>query len=120
MALPAALPTGWLGAEMSFFFDTRAVLAKIENQPKTPATPATSATQPPKTRSHVADEAKVAGPVPEFEQSGSGPDPRARPASAAPPYGQSVGGRPLTWTGRVVSLDEWRGLSDWDRDGETA
>src|SRR6056297_3525872 len=31
------------------------------------------------------------------------------------PHGLSAGGRPLTWTGRVVSLDEWRGLSGWQR-----
>ena len=33
------------------------------------------------------------------------------------PYGQSAGGRPKTWTGKVVSLDEWRTLSDWDKHG---
>ena len=32
-------------------------------------------------------------------------------------HGRSPGGRPLTWTGHVVSLDEWRNLSDWDRHG---
>ena len=32
-------------------------------------------------------------------------------------HGRSVTGRPLTWTGRVVSLDEWRRLSAWDRHG---
>lgn len=33
------------------------------------------------------------------------------------PYGTSVGGRPLTCTGRVVSLNEWRRLSEWERHG---
>ena len=33
------------------------------------------------------------------------------------PHGISVGGHPLTWTGRVVNLDEWRRLSDWERHG---
>ena len=33
------------------------------------------------------------------------------------PYGQAFGGRPKTWTGRVVSLEEWRGLSEWERHG---
>lgn len=32
-------------------------------------------------------------------------------------HGRSGTGQPLTWTGRVVSLDEWRGLSVWDRHG---
>lgn len=26
-------------------------------------------------------------------------------------------GRPRTWTGKVVVLDEWRRLSDWEREG---
>lgn len=30
-----------------------------------------------------------------------------------------ITGRPRTWTGRVVSLDEWRRLSAWDRHGST-
>lgn len=32
-------------------------------------------------------------------------------------HGTSPGGRPLTWTGRVVSLDAWRNLSEWERHG---
>lgn len=32
-------------------------------------------------------------------------------------HGRSVTGNPLTWTGRIVSLDEWRRLSGWDRHG---
>ena len=36
------------------------------------------------------------------------------------PHGQCrVTGRPRTWTGRVVCLDEWRTLSAWDRHGST-
>lgn len=30
---------------------------------------------------------------------------------------RSLGNRRRTWTGRVVSLDEWRKLSFWDRHG---
>lgn len=33
------------------------------------------------------------------------------------PHGLSCAGRPLTWTGRIVSLDEWRRLTAWERDG---
>ena len=33
-------------------------------------------------------------------------------------YGRSVTGGPLTWTGRVVSLDEWSKLSAWERHGQ--
>lgn len=32
-------------------------------------------------------------------------------------HGRSVNGNPKTWTGRIVSLDEWRKLSEWDRHG---
>ena len=34
-------------------------------------------------------------------------------------HGRSVTGNPLTWTGRIVSLTEWRRLSEWERDGST-
>lgn len=34
-------------------------------------------------------------------------------------HGRSVAGDPCTWTGRIVSLDEWRRLSDWDRHGSS-
>lgn len=33
------------------------------------------------------------------------------------PHGLSAGGRPRTWTGKVVSLEEWRQLLEWDRHG---
>ena len=32
-------------------------------------------------------------------------------------YEETVGGRLATWTGRVVSLDEWRRLTAWQRHG---
>ena len=43
----------------------------------------------------------------------------SRPEPDAFPYGHSVDGQPLTWTGRVVSLDAWNRLSDWERHGST-
>ncbi|MDO6584814.1 hypothetical protein Q4543_04715 [Salipiger sp. 1_MG-2023] len=33
------------------------------------------------------------------------------------PYPASVGNRLTTWTGRVVSLDAWRSLTDWECHG---
>lgn len=33
------------------------------------------------------------------------------------PHGTTNDGRPLTWTGRVVSLDAWRMLTEWERLG---
>lgn len=41
----------------------------------------------------------------------------SRDARADPPRTFSITGRPLTWTGRVVSPDEWRKLSAWERHG---
>lgn len=32
-------------------------------------------------------------------------------------HGASVAGNPLTWTGRIVSLDDWRRLTEWERHG---
>ena len=40
-------------------------------------------------------------------------------APDASPYGQTFTGLQRTWTGKVVSLDEWRRLSNWDRHGST-
>ena len=36
------------------------------------------------------------------------------------PHGTAFNGEPKTWTGKIVSLDEWRRLSEWDRHGSTA
>lgn len=35
------------------------------------------------------------------------------------PYGQTNGSRQRTWTGKVVSLADWRNLSEWERHGST-
>ncbi len=94
---------------MSFFFDTKSALAKIENQGCTPATSATSATQETQNTPHVADVAARQGRKAENPPS---PD-------DVSPYGQTSGGRQRTWTGKVVSLDDWRTLSEWERHGST-
>lgn len=33
------------------------------------------------------------------------------------PHGASIGGRPLTWTGKVVNLAAWRDMTEWERHG---
>lgn len=43
----------------------------------------------------------------------------AGPTDPAFPYGFAPNGNPRTWTGRVVSLDDWRRLSAWERHGST-
>ena len=32
-------------------------------------------------------------------------------------HGKSVAGNPLTWTGKVVSLEAWRDLTEWEKHG---
>ena len=73
-------------------------------QPSLPATKPTEPTEP-------------LSPIPEHGVlsvksvvSGGG-EPARRPGTL------TDSGRVLTWTGRVVSLDEWRRLSTWDRHG---
>ncbi|MCM2560919.1 hypothetical protein M8756_02345 [Lutimaribacter sp. EGI FJ00015] len=89
------------------WFDAQAELAKLgggrESDACTPATLATSATQ----RDRVAIVADVAPPRPSAKPDTPGPA----------PYCESPGGRALTWTGRVVSLDAWRALTEWERRG---
>lgn len=43
----------------------------------------------------------------------------AGPTDPAFPYGFAPNGNPRTWTGRIVSLDDWRRLSAWERHGST-
>ena len=40
-------------------------------------------------------------------------------AETAFPHSQDLCGNPKTWTGLAVTLDAWRGMSDWDRHGST-
>lgn len=101
------------------WFDVQAALAEIEGGEipapwaGRPATSATPATKP----ACVAIVATVATP--------SARHPDADTPEAAPrvvtsetfPHGVSVAGKPCTWTGRVVSLDAWRRLSEWERHG---
>jgi hypothetical protein len=98
------------------FFDVKANLAEVLNQEATPATRATSATQ----GANVASVADVAGGHPENQKTEI---PHRAVVSAADPHDTahpsrlSVGGSPCTWTGKVVSLEEWKRLTDWERHG---
>jgi hypothetical protein len=107
------------------WFNPHAKLAEIAGQP--PATSATTATQAP-----------AAHPVSQLSQVSQGTAPQSgaadvasfaafanfqpRPKQEEPTkpvssYGESLGGRLLTWTGRVVSLGVWRTLSEWEKHG---
>lgn len=87
------------------WFDAKAELSELgqgrEINAQPPATMATPATAP----AYVAIVADVAAP------------PKENPEIVQSPHGVSVAGHPLTWTGRVVLLDAWRALSDWERHG---
>ena len=103
------------------WFDAQAELAKLgevrEIDAGSPATLATSATPRPR----VAIVADVAVPP----ATNANPTRQtANVVSAATPeapeidsHRLTVGGRVATWTGRVVSLDEWRRLTPWQRHG---
>lgn len=126
------------------WFDVTQAMAEVTGGASAPpvATPATSATPPARSAlapPRVAGVATVAGGgggqnsgtvppetrrAPAFEispaEKGGGGAPLAPPPQPHPDlfrHGRSVAGHPLTWTGRVVSLDAWRHLSDWDRHG---
>ncbi len=43
--------------------------------------------------------------------------PQQSPNPGPVPDKVGVGGRPVTWTGKIVNLDEWRRLTDWERHG---
>ena len=68
----------------------------------------------------IAQIARIARPPaqnPKIEREGARPDDMAD--GDAFTHGKGINGTPRTWTGRVVSLDEWRRLSDWERHGST-
>lgn len=55
--------------------------------------------------------AQSAAPSPSRQERPSAPN------AGAFRHGRSGAGDPLTWTGRIVSLDAWRALSEWERRG---
>ena len=63
--------------------------------------------------SRVADVASVARVEAQNSKKSNG----ANRADTDCRYGVSAGGRPLTYTGRVVSLEAWRNLADWEVHG---
>lgn len=109
-------------------FDVQAALAEILSCPiATPATIATRAREiaPVSQLSQVSRSQAPKGqnvhalPVSQMSRVS-----RSQPVETLPDdrgdfrHGRAFGERPLTWTGRVVSLEEWRKLSAWDRHGQ--
>lgn len=80
------------------WFDARAKLAEI--------------TEGPGGVPHVASVASVATQLPSKPLLNV-----ANVAEVARPCASPSASDPRTWTGRIVSLDAWRRLSDWERHG---
>ena len=92
-------------------FDPRAALAEIEKRGSPPATSATIATLHPATPDFVADVADVAAPLAQITKK---PTPFPNDEFR---HGTTFDGTPKTWTGKIVSLDAWRQLSEWEKHG---
>ncbi|MFD1157911.1 hypothetical protein [Roseovarius aestuarii] len=110
-------------------FDVKAALARAleaENQNTRGSDTANSANSA--KRSHqggqsLARLASLAGNRTLHSEKPKTPDPEFDPKISASaegsdyPFGTSPGGRPVTYTGKVVSLDAWRSLSDREKHG---
>ena len=93
------------------WFDAQAKLAEIAGHP--PATSATPATN----TAPMSQVSRVSQPPEAQKPALHGASVETLGASKAKPDEETVGGRAVTWTGRVVSLDDWRNLTAWDRKG---
>jgi hypothetical protein len=104
------------------WLDARAKLMEIAGQPPaasvslapaaSPVSRLSRVSQPPAPPSiapRVAEVAVVATPPART--------PEPKPSAESFPHGLSVTGQPLTWTGRIVSLDAWRILTEWEKHG---
>lgn len=112
-------------------FDVQAALAEIlGGEAATPATPATNGADVAKVAAVAAQQPRQANEaevltLPAPAQPEPRPAPRlavvpARPVHDPEAFPNGVcrcTGRPRTWTGKVVSLEDWRRLSDWEREG---
>ncbi len=102
---------------MSALFDPYAALAKTEISAGTPANSANSANLNPSEGQKLAELAELAGPKDENRKNHPPATTGARADKSDMRHGFTIGGRPLTYTGRVVSLEDWRNLSDWEKHG---
>jgi len=93
------------------WFDAQQALAAIEGGAPDMVRPPKPA---PETTARVAQVARVARPQPPDHE----PPPSAGKSTNPSPYGESIAGNPVTWTGRIVSLAAWRELTEWERHGQ--
>lgn len=92
------------------WFDAQTALAEIEGG----TVPPSVVPSRPEPKPRVAIVAVVARPHP--SKSDILPTPRQQPETF--PHGVAIGDRPKTWTGRIVSMAEWRDLNEWERHGQ--
>lgn len=102
-------------------FDVQAALSEILGD--TPAIPAISAIPPSTNSRNSRNSSQGSSNVDKAKVVGFAPTSRTNSESRSEKdlfrHGRSVSGSPLTWTGRIVSLADWRQLSEWERDGST-
>ena len=98
-------------------FDAYAALRKLEAEPAAAAILAIPAIPTSDERPKIAGIAEIAGG--HVQKHENTPLTKTSDEPTDYPYGRSIAGSPNTWTGKVVSLDEWRRLSGWDRHGSS-
>ena len=111
------------------WFDPHAMRAEIGGHP--PATSATTATkappalpvsrlsqvsQPPEVQKPAFNVAEVASVATPLSATDSGAMDGCEAETRFPHANSALGG-PVTWTGRVVLLADWRNLTEWERHG---
>jgi len=94
--------------------DTEGV--KSQKSQKSQATPAQLEETAQWARLAVVSQKSQVSQPPHADIPARGPARRSTDAKAYP-HGTTPSGRPVTWTGKVVSLAQWRELSDWERHG---
>ena len=94
------------------WFDASAALSALGAGRENSARPSTTPAKAPR----VAIVASVATPPAQKQRDEAPPLGDAQPRETFP-HGLTCAGYPLTWTGRIVSLDEWRHLTEWERHG---
>jgi len=98
------------------WFDVQKALAEIERDDTPLSSPPLPAAQTPATRTRVAVVASVATGATHKRKTESPARDDMQPGETFR-HGVSVTGLPLTWTGRIVLLDDWRRLTEWEKHG---
>jgi hypothetical protein len=101
------------------WFDARARLVEIAGQPPAASAIQAPALNPKAVLSYAPPSMSIPPSVAEVAIVATPPARTAAPKPSAEtfPHGLSVTGQPKTWTGRIVSLDDWHGLTDWEKHG---